>query len=125
MRRPFLLRAAQSSLVVAAAFAAGALSQHLGAREARAQQTNPGPSTIYVPTDGLIFRGIDGKAIARLSHDSRGGVFELYDEKEAVATRVPAAIHVNASVAKELHPNPYVADDVDPFEKPKPKDLGF
>ena len=45
-------------------------------------------STIYVPSDGLAFRSFDGRVIARMTYDSHGGAFELYDEHEQPAMRV-------------------------------------
>jgi hypothetical protein len=45
-------------------------------------QSNPLSSTIYVPADGLVFRTFDGRVIAKLSHDARGGALEVFDEHE-------------------------------------------
>jgi len=53
-------------------------------REAHAQAFS---STIQVPRDGLTFRATDGRAIARLSYDARGGIFEVLDDHgDAVAS---------------------------------------
>jgi hypothetical protein len=68
-----------------AAFAAGVASgTWLTPREAHAQSFT---SSIQVPPDGLTFRSTEGRPIARLSYDARGGVFEVLDYRgEAVST---------------------------------------
>ena len=117
MRRTPSPRALVAVLALAAAFAAGALSQHLGSREAHAQSGTP--AAITVPADGLVFRSPDGRPIARLSRDMRGGVFELYDDRQEVVTRLGNTVRAVAA-AKELHPNPYVVDEEDPFASAAP-----
>jgi hypothetical protein len=75
MRRPVVL------LCVAAAFGAGFGSSRLLERDARAQ-VSPLSSTVYIPSDGLVFRTFDGHVAARLSYGAHGGVFEVFDEHE-------------------------------------------
>lgn len=72
---------------VVLAFAGGLASYRWLVPEARAQAA-PLASTVYVPSDGLAFRSFDGRIVARLSYDSHGGAFELYDEHEQPAMRV-------------------------------------
>lgn len=117
MRRALSPRALVAVLALAAAFAAGALSQHLGSREAHAQAGLP--TAITVPAEGLVFRSPDGHPIARLSRDMHGGVFELYDDRQEVVTRLGNTVRPVAA-AKELHPNPYVVDEADPFASTSP-----
>ena len=68
-------------LALAVAFGAGLASSRLGGieREARAQAAG---AAVYVPPEGLSFRSPDGRLIARLAYDSRGGFFEVYDRRE-------------------------------------------
>jgi hypothetical protein len=72
-------------LAVLAAFAGGVVSSHLFERNAYGQ-TAPFASTVYVPSDGLAFRTFEGHVIAKLSYDSHGGVFDLYDSHERPST---------------------------------------
>jgi hypothetical protein len=58
--------------------------------EARAD-ARPSTATIYVPPEGLVFRGADGRSIARLSSDASGGVFELYNAQEQPAAKLRAS----------------------------------
>ncbi len=74
-RLPFVL------LMLLAVFAAGFASSRCLERSAQAQ-TSPFASTVYVPSDGLAFRTFEGRVIARLSYDRRGGVLDLYDADE-------------------------------------------
>jgi hypothetical protein len=106
---PTSRRALVSVLTVTAALVAGMAFDALGHREARAQSLTT--STIYVPEGGLIFRANDGTIIARLSRDAHGASFELFDDHQgARQVRRPS----------ELHPNPYVVDDEDPWKSPAP-----
>lgn len=120
MRRPVpRLVPALAALVVA--FGAGVASQHLAVREAHAQPSPAPAATFYVPGDGLMFKTLDGRPLARLSRDASGGVLELYDDRGLVAQRVSAgsvAATWTAPTPKELHPNPYAADG-DPSEAPE------
>ena|ERR1700730_14366102 len=90
-------------------FAAGALSQRLWLRDARAQATSAA-STIFVPWEGLVFRTPDGRAIARLSRDANGGVLELYDDHHS-ARFGAGAIGLSHSGTRES----YVLDEEDPW----------
>jgi hypothetical protein len=65
-------------LAVVAAFLGGLVSSRLFERDAYAQKP-AFSSTFYVPRDGLAFRTLEGRVIAKLSYDERGGTFELYD----------------------------------------------
>jgi hypothetical protein len=73
---------------LAATFAAGVVASHF-IRDARAD-AGSFASTVYVPSDGITLRTLEGHVIARLSYDAHGGVFELYDENERPSTRVRA-----------------------------------
>jgi hypothetical protein len=78
VRASFSRRPALLAVVAAVSFTAGALTVSLASpRDAQAQGYS---STIQVPRDGLTFRSADGHAIARLSYDSHGGVFQVLDE---------------------------------------------
>ena len=68
-------------LALAAAFAGGIGASHLVEREARAQ-SGAQSASVFVPSEGLTFRAVDGRVIARLSYDARGGAFEVYDSHE-------------------------------------------
>jgi hypothetical protein len=78
VRLPFAI------LALFAACAGGVATSHLIEREARAQ---PGPqaASVIVPADGLTFRAVDGRVVARLSYDARGGAFEVFDSRERPA----------------------------------------
>ena len=78
-------------MVVAAAFAGGALSGRIFARDAHAESRPTTATEYYVPADGLVFRGADGKTIARLSSDVNGGVLELYTAQEQPGARLRTA----------------------------------
>lgn len=112
MRRP-VARLVSALAALAVAFALGVASQHLAVREARAQTLPALTATFYVPGDGLMFKTLDGRPLARLSRDASGGVFELYDDRGQVAQRVSAgsvAATWTAPTPKELHPNPYATE---------------
>src|SRR5258708_6128492 len=98
-----------------AAFAAGAASHHLWPRDAHAQ-AGGSASTIYLPAEGLVFRTLDGKAIARLSRDPSGGVFELYDDYQEPAARLSAATTGASAPTARVPRAPYVLDEEDPFK---------
>ena len=78
VRLPFAI------LALSTAFAGGIATSHLIEREARAQAGGASAS-VYVPAEGLAFRAADGRVIARVSYDSRGGAFEVFDNRERVA----------------------------------------
>jgi hypothetical protein len=65
---------------ILATFAGGLASSRWVEGEASARQ--PQATTLYVPADGLIFRALDGRMVARLSYDAHGGIFEVYDDHE-------------------------------------------
>jgi hypothetical protein len=81
------------ALAVVTGLVAGFASSRVFERTARAQSA-PFASTIYVPTDGLAFRSFDGRVIARLWYDHRGGALDLYDSDE----RPSAGLRVDANV---------------------------
>jgi hypothetical protein len=111
MRISPLSRASMLLLTTLAAFGGGATSHYFWPRDARAQAIAHA-STIYVPADGLVFRTIDGKPIARLSHGTHGGVLELYDDRQEAAARFSSGtIGATRSSARE----PYVLDEEDPW----------
>jgi hypothetical protein len=102
-----------------AGLAAGFVMHSVWPRDARAQ-AGPSTASIYVPSDGLVFRGLDDRPLARLSRGPNGGMLELYDDRE----RAFRAVAVRTLAPGELRPNPYdraarhddVADDLeDPF----------
>jgi hypothetical protein len=68
-------------LALGAAFGAGLLSSRLVEHEARAQSRQQ-TAAVFVPAEGLAFRALDGRVIARLSYDGHGGDFEVYDQHE-------------------------------------------
>jgi hypothetical protein len=78
------VRKSLAALALAAAFGAGVLTSHAFEREAKAQKSAT-VSAVYVPSDGLAFRTLDGRLIAKLAYDTRGGFFEVYDEHEKLA----------------------------------------
>jgi hypothetical protein len=116
---------------LAASFALGVASQRLGVREAHAQPAPAVAATFYVPGEGLVFRTLDGRPLARLARDSGGGVLELYDSRGEVTQRVSAGGSVIPTAAamppapspRELHPHPYTTDS-DPFESTAAAPLG-
>jgi len=83
--------------VLVATFAGGMASPRWTEREAIARQ--PQTATLYVPPDGLLFRAPDGRAVARLSYDAHGGVFEVYDDRERPAAALRPAPPRAGSVA--------------------------
>jgi len=74
---------------IGVAFLAGVVSHHLWPRDAHAQAMLS-VSTIYVPPDGLVFRSLDGKPIAKLSRTGRGALFELCDDAQENSARCRA-----------------------------------
>jgi hypothetical protein len=72
----------RSSLSLAVPVALVAFFAGAGASGISQAQSNPLASTIYVPADGLVFRTFDGRVIAKLSHDARGGALEVFDDHE-------------------------------------------
>ena len=73
-------------VAVIAAFAGGVASSsvpRLFERDAHAQP--PAQAVVYLPADGLAFRAPDGRLVARISYDARGGSFEVFDNRERPA----------------------------------------
>jgi hypothetical protein len=105
------------SLVLAvamlAAFVAGGASASLTERNALASAASLS-SAVYVPSDGLAFRTLDGRVIARLSYDERGGVLALYDGSERPSTVLHAG-------SLDRPPTPPAW----PKTKSRPVDFGF
>ncbi len=91
------------ALVAAASFGLG-MAAHRIEGSARAQSA-PFASTVYVPSDGLAFRAFDGRIVARLSYDRRGGVFEVYDGDERPSAGVRAdALHQGDPAERPSNP---------------------
>jgi hypothetical protein len=86
-------------LTLLGAFAGGIVSSQLLEGRAHAL-TLPLASTEYVPSDGLAFRTFDGRIVARLSYNARGGVFDVYDAQEHPAISVRADMLVAPGAAK-------------------------
>jgi hypothetical protein len=76
------------ALAVVAAFGAGLLTSRALEGEARAQRVAT-DSAVFVPSDGIAFRTLDGRVIARLGYDTKGGFLQLYDEHQ----RPGASVH--------------------------------
>ncbi|HEV3193264.1 MAG TPA: hypothetical protein VGY54_22300 [Polyangiaceae bacterium] len=114
MRRPnFPSTASVFVLAVASAFAGGLVAAHLWPRHANAEPI-ASTSTIYVPADGLVFRALDGRPIARLARDAHGGFLELYDDRRASAVRFPSG--AAAAPERAAPSNAFVIDDEDPWK---------
>jgi hypothetical protein len=120
---------ALASLVTVAGFLGGAASNQIfGEREVRAEDRSA-VSTMYVPSHGLVFRGHDGRMIARLSSDASGGVFELFDANEQPGARIhstPGGRSVDLTPPSQ----PQSVNHNTPFAGPTPlgatpRDLGF
>jgi len=109
------------SIILVIGVAAGAIGARVFApREARADD-RPTTSTIYVGSQGLVFRTHDGHAIARLSSDSGGGVLELLDAAEQPRSRIRAS---GLEVVAPSPPRPPAR--LPPSIAPSPRvDLGF
>lgn len=75
---------------VAAAFAGGLLSPRLFERAAHAEPSNAS-TTVYVPSEGLTFRTFDGRVVAKLSYDERGGIFDVYRDAGQPSARSQSA----------------------------------
>jgi hypothetical protein len=108
--RPF-----PTTLAIAVTFAAGFASSRLLERNAQAQ-ASPLSSTVYIPSDGLVFRTFDGRVAAKLLYGPHGGVFEVYDEREQPSGIVRGGSTFSGHVGST------------PVEKTgavDPKDLGF
>jgi hypothetical protein len=89
--------------VTTAAFVAGFVSSHFLERSARASADGLTPG-VYVPPEGLVFRTYDGRIVARLGYDSRGGHFDVYDRNERPAAELKADGNVDPGLARPLNP---------------------
>jgi hypothetical protein len=114
-------------IALAAAIGGAAVSHVFSGRSAHAQP-QASIATIYAPPDGIIFRSLDGRPIARLARDVHGGILELYDEHDEVATRLsgdePRIVRPSAPAAPAAarvftldDQNPWVAE---PQAVPRP-----
>jgi hypothetical protein len=79
-------------VTVLAAVVCSALAASESPREARADASDgvssEGATIIQVPRGGLVFRSVEGAAIARLRSEASGGVFELLDSHQRVRLRL-------------------------------------
>jgi hypothetical protein len=77
-------------------------------------------STMYIPSDGLAFRTFDGHLVARLSYNTRGGVLDVYDNREHPAISVRAdMLRPAASFGADMTCNPPFTVDVVGTKHPK------
>jgi len=74
-------RLAIATVALVATFFGGALTSHLIEGQAQAKAAAQ-PASVFVPPEGLAFRTLDGRIIARVSYDARGGFIEVYDNNE-------------------------------------------
>ena len=110
----FLSTASVCVLSATSALAGGLVTANLWPRHASAEPIGS-TSTIYVPAEGVVFRALDGRPIARLARDAYGGFLELYDDRRASALRFPArAVPVEAPT---VPPSAFVIDDEDPWTR--------
>lgn len=96
-----------------AAFAGGVAASHLVERDARAQ-SGPQSASVYVPAEGLTFRAVDGRVVARLSYDARGGAFEVYDSRERPAGALRSGLVAEAPRPAAAVPAPTAATAASP-----------
>jgi hypothetical protein len=90
-----------AAIVAVSGFAGGVVSERVFAvKNARAQEAaheahehgSMTPMTsINVGSAGLVFRGPNGRVIAKLSSEATGGVFELYNANEQPGARLSAS----------------------------------
>lgn len=108
-------------LALTVAFAAGLASSRLGGveREARAQQAG---AAVYVPPEGLSFRSPDGRLIARLAYDTRGGIFEVYDRRERPSGSLRAGFIADAPARPAMLPGTTTPAPLPTTDTP---DLGY
>ena len=79
-----------AAIVAVSGFGGGVVSGRLSSvTEARAQGRSM--TSVDVGASGLVFRGPNGRVIAKLSSDAGGGVFELFDANEQPGARMRAA----------------------------------
>ena len=119
------VRKSLAALALAATFGAGLLTSHALEREAKAQR-NVTTSAVFVPSDGIAFRTLEGRLIAKLAYDARGGFFELYDEHERLTTSLHGSSGLSSARPGALLPPPATAPSAP--EPPRPTgelDLGY
>jgi hypothetical protein len=80
-----------ASLVTVSGFAGGIASQRIFGESAARADDRPVTTNINVGPQGLSFRGPVGRVIARLTSDSSGGIFEVYNANEQPGARVRAS----------------------------------
>jgi hypothetical protein len=107
------LHAVIITLALGATFFAGAAWQRFGVRDAQAQAVGT-TSNVYVPSDGLVFRALDGKPIARISRGPHGGVFELYDDR----SETPTSIGLPTTPSSAATSNPFAFPQADALDDP-------
>jgi hypothetical protein len=78
------------ALTLVLVFGAGLVTSRALEKDAQAERP-PVASAVFVPNGGLAFRTLDGRVIAKLAYDAKGGFLELYDEHE----RPAATLHGN------------------------------
>jgi hypothetical protein len=101
-----------AAIVAVSGFGGGIVSGRLFAvNEAQAQGRLP--TSIDVGAGGLVFRGPNGRVIAKLSSDASGGVFELFNANEQPGARLRANsfsggfdVTPRAPIALPLPPSP-------------------
>jgi hypothetical protein len=76
------LRLVISTVALLVTFLGGAITSRLVEGQAQARPVVSQPASVFVPPDGLAFRTMDGRIIARVSYDARGGFLEVYDNNE-------------------------------------------
>ncbi len=121
MLLPLAARRARTTLalVAVASFGCGALVATLAApRVAGAQAFS---STIQVPRGGLTFRAPDGRAVARVSYDEHGGIFEVLDEHGRAVSTLGAGAAESPLATKPSAKTVWSVDDTpDPWVRPPP-----
>lgn len=122
-----------AALVVVSGFAGGLVSERLLHTSDAAAQERPTTTTIFVGQSGLVFRGPDGRALARVGGDGSGGYLDLYNAKEQPAARLRPGSFTgvveapNEARAPQL-PKPDVERHFNPAytsQQTWPNDLGF
>lgn len=82
------MRPAGLALLALSTGALGGIASSVARPEAHAD--GPGEVTVPVPLQGVVFRGIGGRAVARITSESAGGSFEVLDSRGQVAVRLRA-----------------------------------
>jgi hypothetical protein len=103
-------------VALAAALGGAVVSHAVWTRDAHAQGTTS-ITTIYVPADGLVFRSLDGRPIARLSRDVHGGMLEVYDDHDEATVRVSSGTFAPLKSSGMASPSSriFTLDDEDPW----------